>query len=121
MVGFASAADPLDDAELGRLDERDELGHERMLPELHERDKFIELLADQAQKKNVVVKGYPPSYDRPVEGIMGIQDPQNFRRDIWNWSGQADFKGLCEYLNLLEDFQFKQVYPNLHLLKDLIK
>ncbi|MBI3832608.1 MAG: hypothetical protein HY291_24005 [Planctomycetes bacterium] len=76
---------------------------EKMLPEITERDKFIEFLADLAQKKNLTIKGTPPNYDRPVEGILGIQDPQNFRRDIWGFSGTADFKGICEYMNVLEE------------------
>jgi hypothetical protein len=76
---------------------------EKMLPEIHERDKFIEFLADLAQKKSVTIKGTPPRYDQAIEGIMGIQDPQNFRRDIWGFSGSADFKGICEYMNVLEE------------------
>ncbi|MCW8133637.1 MAG: hypothetical protein KIS92_25050 [Planctomycetota bacterium] len=77
---------------------------EKMLPELHERDKFIFVLADLAQKKSMQVKPTaPPRYDLTVEGIPGLMDAQNFRRDIWSFSGAADFKGICEYLNVLEE------------------
>lgn len=75
---------------------------EKMLPEKHERDKFMEVFTDLAQKKNFTIKSNDFRYDANID-VQGIPDPQNFRRDIWSVAGSTDFKGICELLNVLEE------------------
>ena len=76
---------------------------EKKLPNEHFRDKFMEQLAEYAQQTSMDnVQPDPPQYNQPVT-VPGIENPQNFTRDIWRIRSNGDFKSICIFLNTLEE------------------
>jgi len=76
---------------------------EKKLPNDHHRDDFMEKLAEYAQQTNMDnLLPDPPQYSLPVT-VPGIENPQNFTRDLWKLRSSGDFKSICIFLNTLEE------------------
>jgi Tfp pilus assembly protein PilO len=86
--------------ELDRLSRENARGRAK-LPDEHEREQFMQLLASQAQRTNLVLKSTTPNFDQkpPLGGLI----EQNYLRDIWSTSYEADYNGLCGFFNFLEE------------------
>lgn len=83
--------------------EAENTARKSQLPDEDKRLNFMNLLSTLEQAYSVTDKSVNvPRYDQAVD-IQGLSNPQNFLRDIWSRHYQADFKGLCEFLNRLEE------------------
>ena len=83
--------------------EAENLARRSQLPDESKVLRFMILLSEFQKNYNLIDRsGANPRYGVAVD-VAGLTNPQNFSRDIWPVRCQGDFKGLCEFLNKLEE------------------